>query len=186
MDALHCAYVGLGANLGDAQLTLRQTQAELAAHDGIAALEASPFYRTAPVDAGGPDFINAAVRLQTRLEPLALLDLLQALEQRHGRQRPYRNAPRTLDLDMLFYDDLQLDHPRLTLPHPRLHERAFALMPLLDVVPDAAPGQPELPGCARPPVPRAALLHWLAACGDQRIERLSGPGQAANGSCNTV
>ncbi|CAM4259807.1 2-amino-4-hydroxy-6-hydroxymethyldihydropteridine diphosphokinase [Kerstersia similis] len=183
MDMLHCAYIGLGANLGDAQATLRQALAELAAHASTGALEVSAFYRTAPVDAGGPDFINAAARLETRLEPLALLDLLQALEQQHGRERPYRNAPRTLDLDMLFYDDLTLDTPRLVLPHPRMHERAFALMPLLDVLPPAAQDQ-DSRRCL--PVSRASLQQWLSACGDQRIERLGSPdGTAHTGSDTT-
>lgn len=168
MDTLHCAYVGLGANLGDAQATLRLTLAELAAHPDIAALEVSPFYRTAPVDAGGPDFVNAAVRLHTRLAPLALLDVLQALENKHGRERPYRNAPRTLDLDILLYDNQPLSHPRLTLPHPRMHQRAFALTPLLDVfLADAS--STTVPGA----VSLAALQTWRDACGDQRIERVA-------------
>ncbi|MFC4278419.1 2-amino-4-hydroxy-6-hydroxymethyldihydropteridine diphosphokinase [Achromobacter aloeverae] len=153
------AYIGLGANLGDAGATLRQALLELAASPGIAACEASPFYRTAPVDAGGPDFVNAVARLRTTLAPLALLDLLQALEHRHGRERPYRNAPRTLDLDLLLYGDRVMHDPRLTLPHPRLHERAFVLRPLLDLA----------PGLVLAQGPAAALLTGL---GGQAIERL--------------
>ena len=83
------AYIGLGANLGDSAATLRTVLAELAGADGIDAVTASPFYRSAPVDATGPDFVNAVAALDTTLAPLALLDLLQALEQRHGRERPY-------------------------------------------------------------------------------------------------
>ena len=103
----------------------RQVLAELAAANGIAAVTASPFYRTAPVDATGPDFVNAVAALDTTLAPLDLLDLLQALELRHGRERPYRNAPRTLDLDLLLHGDATLAHERLILPHPRMQLRAF-------------------------------------------------------------
>ena len=112
------AYVGLGANLGDSAATLRQVLAQLEATPGIAGVTASPFYRSAPVDATGPDFINAVAALDTVLAPLALLDVLQALEHEHGRLRPYRNAPRTLDLDLLLHGDAQLDHERLILPIP--------------------------------------------------------------------
>lgn len=155
------AYIGLGANLGDSAATLRLALDELAATAGIDACIASPFYRSAPVDASGPDFVNAVARVQTSLAPLALLDALQAIEQGHGRQRPYRNAPRTLDLDLLCYGDLRLDTPRLTLPHPRMHERAFVLLPLRDLA----------PGMMLNGVPLDVLL---ARCKDQAIERLAG------------
>jgi 2-amino-4-hydroxy-6-hydroxymethyldihydropteridine diphosphokinase len=92
-------------------------------------------WRSAPVDAGGPDFLNAVAALDTALSPLELLDALQAIELAHGRERPYRNAPRTLDLDLLLYGDVTLATPRLTLPHPRLGERAFVLQPLLEIAP---------------------------------------------------
>ncbi|ANN65911.1 2-amino-4-hydroxy-6-hydroxymethyldihydropteridine diphosphokinase [Bordetella bronchialis] len=155
------AYIGLGANLGDSAQTLRQALRELAAIPGIQDCVASPFYRTAPVDASGPDFVNAVARVATTLAPLALLDALQALELRHGRQRPYRNAPRTLDLDLLLYGDVRMDTPRLTLPHPRMRERAFVLAPLRDL----APGM-TLDG--------AALDTLLARCGGQDIGILPG------------
>lgn len=129
------AYVGLGANLGQARATLHTVLGQLAAAPGILACRPSGFYRSAPVDAAGPDFINAVAALDTTLAPLALLDALQALEQRHGRQRPYKNAPRTLDLDLLLYGDTVLDTPRLTLPHPRMHQRAFVLAPLRELAP---------------------------------------------------
>lgn len=153
------AYIGLGANLGDARATLEQSLRELASAPGIVACHASSFYRTAPLGAAGPDFVNAVARLGTTLEPLALLDLLQDIEQRHGRTRPYRNAPRTLDLDLLLYGNLTMDHPRLTLPHPRMRARAFVLAPLHEL----APG---LRLAGRP------LAAWLEACGDQALERL--------------
>src|SRR5690606_32647831 len=117
------AYVGLGANLGDAADRLRkaiaQMQERLAMHvDAVAAS-----YRTEPGDATGPDYIKTVVRLHTTLLPLELLDVLQGLEDRHGRERPYRNAPRTLDLDLLLYADQTICDERLIVPHPRMHER---------------------------------------------------------------
>lgn len=156
---LAVAYVGLGANLGDSAATLRAALRELAAVPGITACVASPFYRSAPVQASGPDFVNAVARVQTLLPPLAVLDALQTIENRHGRDRPHRNAPRTLDLDLLLYGDLRLDTARLTLPHPRMAERAFVLMPLRDLEPGL-----RLDG--------ATLQALLARCGDQAIARL--------------
>jgi len=97
----------------------------------------SSFYASAPIDAQGPDFINAVVEVQTALEPMALLQTLQAIEQRYGRQRSYQNAPRTLDLDLLMYGQRQLALPDLVLPHPRMHLRAFVLYPLAELWPDA-------------------------------------------------
>ena len=153
------AYIGLGANLGNSADTLRQALRELSSTQGIEDCVASPFYRSAPVAASGPDFVNAVVRLRTTLAPLDLLDALQAIERRHGRQRPYRNAPRTLDLDLLMYGDLRLETPRLTLPHPRMRERAFVLLPLRDL-----DEKMVLDG--------ETLDAWLARCGDQAIQRL--------------
>ena len=157
--ALVRAYIGLGANLGDSAATLRRVLAQLQATDGIDAVTASPFYRSAPVDATGPDFVNAVAALDTRLPPLALLDALQALENQQGRLRPYKNAPRTLDLDLLTYADVSLDHERLILPHPRMHQRAFVLLPLHDLAPDMlVNGRP--------------ISTWVAQIRDQAIERL--------------
>jgi 2-amino-4-hydroxy-6-hydroxymethyldihydropteridine diphosphokinase len=134
------AYVGLGANLGaDLSAALTQAALSLEAWPGVRVAARSSLWRSEPVDAGGPDFLNAVVALDTTLAPLELLDALQAIESSHGRQRPYRHAPRTLDLDLLLYADLVLDTPRLTLPHPRLHERAFVLKPLLELAPALAP-----------------------------------------------
>jgi len=133
------AYVGLGANLGaDIGATLTQAALSLAALPGVQVVALSSVWRSAPVDADGPDFLNAVVALDTTLPPIELLDALQAIEQAHGRERPYRNAPRTLDLDLLLYDDVVMDTPRLTLPHPRLGERAFVLKPLLEIAPELA------------------------------------------------
>jgi len=99
-------------------------------------VKASSLYRSAPYEAQGPDFINAVALVQTQLSPLALLHALQALELKSGRERPYINAPRTLDLDVIFYGDATLATPELTLPHPRWHERAFVLQPLAEVWPE--------------------------------------------------
>jgi len=159
----HTAYVGLGANLGDPHATLTAALAALAATPGVSACTASSFYRSAPVDADGPDYVNAVARLTTTLTPLALLDILQALEHHHGRQRPYRHAPRTLDLDLILYDAITLTHPRLTLPHARAHERAFVLVPLAEVAKQTGDVLPELAG-------RSAST-WLAACAEQRLQR---------------
>ncbi|ARP84393.1 2-amino-4-hydroxy-6-hydroxymethyldihydropteridine diphosphokinase [Bordetella genomosp. 8] len=158
------AYIGLGANLGDSAATLRAALRELAALPDTRECVASPFYRSAPVDATGPDFVNAVARLRTALAPLDLLDALQAIELEHGRARPYRNAPRTLDLDLLLYDDLRLDTPRLTLPHPRMHERAFVLLPLRDLAPDMRLRDETLDGL-------------LARCADQAIHRMAEPAE---------
>lgn len=127
------AYVALGANLGDAQAAITGA---LAALDGLPQtrlVARSSLYRSAPVDAGGPDFINAVAAIDTALAPIELLDELQRLELVAGRERPYRNAPRTLDLDLLLYGDARIDEPRLVVPHPRMHERAFVLLPLAEI-----------------------------------------------------
>lgn len=154
------AFIGLGANLGDAEGALRQALTEIGRLPGVQALRASAIYRSAPVDASGPDYLNAVARIATTLDPHSLLAQLQAIEQAHGRERPYRNAPRTLDLDLLLYDDLTLATPSLTLPHPRLHERAFVLVPLAELGPDTV-----VPG-------HGPVAELLAAVADQRIERL--------------
>lgn len=130
---MRVAYVGLGANLGDLRRTLESALAALHGVVGVCVTGVSGAYRSAPVDAEGPDYLNAVARIETTLTPLALLDALQAIEQGHGRERPYLHAPRTLDLDLLLYGDQIIDLERLTVPHPRLHRRAFVLRPLLEL-----------------------------------------------------
>jgi 2-amino-4-hydroxy-6-hydroxymethyldihydropteridine diphosphokinase len=120
----------------------------------------SALYRSAPVDAQGPDFVNAVAELRSTLAPAALLAAMQAIERRHGRRRPYRNAPRTLDLDLLLYGERCVAQPGLELPHPRMHLRAFVLAPLAELAPEVAVGRRG----------RAAAL--LAALAGQRIERI--------------
>jgi len=136
MRELVRAWVALGANLGDAAHSVRLALADLQVMEGVSDLVASRLYRTAPQQAQGPDFVNAVVVFQTTLSAPALLDALQRLELRAGRQRPYPNAPRTLDLDLLFYCDAFMDSSRLNVPHPRWQERAFVLYPLADVSPE--------------------------------------------------
>lgn len=133
------AYIGLGTNLGaDLNATLGRAAAALDLLPRTRRVALSSAWRSAPVDAQGPDFLNAVAVLDTELAPLALLDELQRIEADHGRQRPYRNAPRTLDLDLLLYGELKLNSERLVLPHPRLGERAFVLRPLLEIAPEFA------------------------------------------------
>jgi 2-amino-4-hydroxy-6-hydroxymethyldihydropteridine diphosphokinase len=133
------AYIALGANLGDRHATLQQAMQALGAMAGSGAMRSSRFYRSAPVDAGGPDYLNAVAELTTALTAPDLLRALQALENAAGRQRPYRNAPRTLDLDLLLYGDARIDSAQLSVPHPRMWERAFVLVPLAELAPQCVP-----------------------------------------------
>lgn len=153
-------HVGLGANLGDAAGTLRAAIEAMNGLPDTRVAAVSSFYRSAPVDASGPDFINAVAALETGLDPAELLSALQGIEAAHGRERPHVNAPRTLDLDILLGQDLMVDSPALKIPHPRMHGRAFVLAPLVELAPDA-----HIPGIG----PAKAAL---AAVADQRIERL--------------
>jgi 2-amino-4-hydroxy-6-hydroxymethyldihydropteridine diphosphokinase len=129
------AYIGLGANLGDARATLLQALNAIADLDGLALTRQSALYGSAPVDAGGDDYVNAVAEVQTRLKPHALLAQLHAIEDAAGRRRPFRNAPRTLDLDILLYDQLELNESDLVIPHPRMWLRAFVLRPLAEIAP---------------------------------------------------
>ena len=155
------AYIGLGSNQGGPRAQIDQAFAEI---DGLPATRLaarSPLYRSAPVDAPGqPDFVNAVAAVETELSAAQLLAALQAIESRHGRDRPQRNAPRTLDLDLLLFGETACASPELTLPHPRMHERAFVLRPLLDLDPRA-----EIPG-------RGAARALLRVCTAQAIERI--------------
>ena len=129
------AFVGLGSNLGDSRAEVERAVEEIAALPGTELVARSSLYRSAPLEAGGDDYVNAVVRVRTVLAPEALLSALQAIEQAHGRERPFANAPRTLDLDLLLHGDAVIASETLTLPHPRLHERAFVLAPLAEIVP---------------------------------------------------
>jgi 2-amino-4-hydroxy-6-hydroxymethyldihydropteridine diphosphokinase len=132
------AFVGLGSNVGDRAAEIESAIDEIAALPSTTLVARSSLYRSAPLAASGGEYLNAVVRLRTLLAPLALLHALQAIEQAHGRERPFANAPRTLDLDLLLHGDAVLDSAALTLPHPRLHERAFVLVPLAEIAPGVA------------------------------------------------
>ena len=154
MSSAVAAYVAVGANLGDARQTVENAIDSLGRLPKSRLTARSSLYRTAPVDASGPDFINAVVALETDLAPLELLAHLQRLESAAGRERSYRNAPRTLDLDLLLHGEQVLDTPVLTLPHPRMHQRAFVLVPLAEIAPGLVSAE------------------QLTAVADQAIERL--------------
>ncbi len=148
------AAIGLGANLGDAASRIRDALARIDALAATRLLAASRLWRSAPFEACGPDFHNAVAIIETGLDAFALLDALRLIESDAGRERPYRNAPRTLDLDLLLYGEARIDAPpRLVVPHPRMVERAFVLRPLLEVSPDAT-----IPGIG----PAAGLVGDLA------------------------
>ena len=158
-NAWRHATIGLGGNLGQPDLTLRQALTRLQAEPEIRLLKHSDFWRTKPVKAEGPDFCNAVALVDTSLSAGALLDRLLAIETEFGRQRSTRNAPRTLDLDLISMDGVCVSSSQLTVPHPRAHERAFVLVPLCQVAPESLLGHP-------PVTPLLAADHWR--------ERLSG------------
>lgn len=158
------AYVSIGGNVGKVQDALQAAVDALRTLEGTVFVAASPWYDTSPVEAQGPDFMNGVVALDTDLSPYALLLRLQDIEQRLGRDREHehqRNSPRRIDIDLLMLGDLTMDSAPLTIPHPRMHRRAFALQPLLDIAPDVV-----VPGHGR----AAELLEELSA---QRIARRS-------------
>jgi 2-amino-4-hydroxy-6-hydroxymethyldihydropteridine diphosphokinase len=136
------AYLGLGANLGDARGALDSALHQLGQASGILVTARSAYYRTAPVESSGPDYINAVAQVVTQLTAPQLLSCLHAIETQAGRARPYRNAPRTLDLDILLYGEGRIVSPALTIPHPRMGMRAFVLVPLAEIAPQCvAPAQ---------------------------------------------
>lgn len=154
--------IALGANLGDPLRALRQAQEEIGNLPFTRIVEKSSFYRTAPVDSSGPDYVNSVLLLETSLPARELLHRLQALETKYGRVRPVgvHNAPRTLDLDILTYGNVISSDPELTLPHPRMHERAFVLVPLCEIAPDFT-----IPG-------KGPAARFVPAVADQRIEKI--------------
>ena len=155
------AYLGLGANLGDARQTLKDAVICLAQQHTITVLAKSSLYRTSPVDAGGGDYFNCVAAVETALAARPLLTLCQTIENHFGRERPYRNAPRTLDLDILLFGAEQIDAERLVIPHPRLIERAFTLVPLIELDADIV-----IPGYGR-------ADSYLAGVASQRIEKFN-------------
>ena len=159
---MHTAFIALGGNLDDPESKLRQGFAALAELPQTRLEAASSLYRSAALGhADQPDFVNAVAQLSTGLAPQALLAALLAIEQRFGRKRSFANAPRTLDLDLLLYGAQCLAEPGLSVPHPRMHRRAFVLVPLLEIAPD----------CVIPGLGPAA--DWLAACDGQSVSKLA-------------
>ncbi len=136
MRAPVLAYIGLGANLGEPLPALHAALAALAVVPQCQLLRHSALYGSAPIDSSGPDYVNAVAELSTTLTAPALLRALQQIEHDAGRERPYRNAPRTLDLDLLLYGSATIQSRELTVPHPRMRERAFVLLPLAELIPD--------------------------------------------------
>jgi len=158
----HRAFIALGSNLQDPATQVQQAILELAALPETTLLRTSSLYRTAPVGYDDqPDFINAVAEIATTLEPLTLLRALLALEASHGRERPFPNAPRVLDLDLLLYDALTMQTSELTLPHPRMSERGFVLLPLVEIAPEL-----EIPG-------QGKVADLALQCQDQGVERLA-------------
>jgi 2-amino-4-hydroxy-6-hydroxymethyldihydropteridine diphosphokinase len=151
------AFVGLGANLSDALQNVRQAMTSIGQLQHTQVLRCSSLYRSAPIQSSGDDYINAALKISTALTAYSLLRLLQKLEQNAGRERPYINAPRTLDLDLLLYGSSQIHSEWLTVPHPRMRERAFVLLPLQEIAPELVSAED------------------LSAMADQRIEKIHQP-----------
>jgi 2-amino-4-hydroxy-6-hydroxymethyldihydropteridine diphosphokinase len=156
------AYIGLGSNLDRPREQVRAAFDELAGLPDTRLVSRSRLYRSAPVGyQAQPDFVNAVARLETELAPPGLLDALQQIERRHGRRRPFPGAPRTLDLDLLLYGEEVIDSPSLTVPHPRMHERAFVLRPLAEIAPGAG-----VPG-------RGTAEELLRGCAAQQVEPIA-------------
>jgi 2-amino-4-hydroxy-6-hydroxymethyldihydropteridine diphosphokinase len=129
------AYIGFGGNLGDARLAVLAALDAVASLPQVAELARSSLYGSSPVDAGGADYVNAVASIRTGRSAAGLLQALQTIEADAGRERPYRNAPRTLDLDILLFGDTPINTERLQVPHPRMYERAFVLVPLAEIAP---------------------------------------------------
>lgn len=156
------AFIALGSNLQQPQMQVQQALAELNNLTDTRLVAQSSLYRTAPLGYDNqPDFINAVAKIETKLSPVDLLHALLALENSHGRERPFPNAPRVLDLDLLLYDGVTMNTPELTLPHPRMHERGFVLLPLTEIAPDLTIDH------------HGKVADLALACLDQGIERIN-------------
>jgi 2-amino-4-hydroxy-6-hydroxymethyldihydropteridine diphosphokinase len=147
-------FVGLGANLGDARHAIEDAVVAIGKLPDTQVISCSSLYLSAPVDALGPDYINAVVHLQTRINAYSLLDAFQALENSAGRERPYYHAPRTLDIDMLLFGSASIESQVLVVPHPRMRARAFVMFPLAELA------------------PHSVAESDLQMLGDQRIQKL--------------
>jgi 2-amino-4-hydroxy-6-hydroxymethyldihydropteridine diphosphokinase len=155
------AYIGIGSNLDEPRSQVERAFDELARLPRTRLLARSSLYRSAPLGyAAQPQFVNALAALDTALPARELLRELQALERQHARERSFPNAPRTLDLDLLLFGEARIDEPGLQVPHPRMHERAFVLAPLVEIAPQAL-----IPG-------RGSAAERLAACVGQKVEKM--------------
>ena len=154
------AFIGFGGNIGDTRQLITDAIVCLAQRSELHILAKSCFYQSAPVEALGGDYINAVIEIETELTPYGLLHVCQAIEQEFGRERPYANAPRTLELDILFYEGVTQNETELMLPHPKIIERSFVLLPLLEIAPDFF-----LPNFGQ-------LKAYLPKVAHQRIEKL--------------
>jgi 2-amino-4-hydroxy-6-hydroxymethyldihydropteridine diphosphokinase len=159
-SAAVACYIGIGSNLGDARQRVEEALQALGRLPESRLIAQSSLFRTAPIDAGGDDYINAVARVDTSLAPEQLLQQLHIVEQAAGRERPYRNAPRTLDLDLLLYGNQSIATPTLDVPHPRMTERAFVLIPLLQIDPFIA-----IPG-------RGPAHQFIPAVAGQAIQKI--------------
>ena len=158
----HTAFIGLGSNLEDPHSQLQRAFAELDRLPDTRLVARSSLYRSAPLGyPDQPEFVNAVAEIETALTPQALLQALLQIERKHGRERTFRNAPRTLDLDVLLYDDVQMHEHGLTIPHPQMHLRAFVLQPLLEIAPDVG-----IPG-----IGQAEIV--FKRCQDQVLEAIA-------------
>ena len=154
------AFIGFGGNIGDTRQLITDAIVCLAQRSQLHILAKSCFYQSAPVEATGGDYINAVIEIETELSPYGLLHVCQAIEQEFGRERPYANAPRTLDLDILSFEGVTQNETELMLPHPKIIERSFVLLPLLEIAPDFF-----LPNLGE-------LKAYLPKVAHQRIEKL--------------
>ena len=164
---LTLAYIGIGGNLGDALATVNQAIAQLGQLPHTSLHAQSQRYRSAPIDSSGDDYVNAVAAVSTALTAQELLTALQGLELSHGRLRPYHNAPRTLDLDLLLYGDQCINDANLSVPHPRMTQRAFVLLPLLEIAPEI-----DIPGFGPAQNALAAVatqaIHAISSHADQQ------------------
>lgn len=164
---MHTAFIALGSNLQQPRSQVMQALDELAQLPKSRLLKHSSLYRTAPLDTNNrryddqPEFINAVAEVETGLPPLQLLQAILAIEGRHGRERPYPNAPRVLDMDLLLYDDMVMNSAELTLPHPRMHQRGFVLLPLAEIAPALAIGE------------HGSAAQLAQSCPDQGVRRIA-------------
>ena len=155
------AFIGFGGNIGDTRQIITDAIVYLALRSELQILAKSCFYQSAPLEATGGDYINAVIEIETELTPYGLLHVCQVIEKEFGRERPYSNAPRTLDLDILSFEGVTQNETELILPHPRMIERSFVLLPLLEIAPD----------CFLPNL--GELKSYLPKVADQRIQKLA-------------